>query len=60
MSGFSEKFNKVAKGVLAGAGIAIVGAALLPVITVSAPVVIAGGVIGGIIAAKNNNGPSNG
>jgi hypothetical protein len=52
---FSEKFNRVAKGALAGAGVAIVGAALLPVITVSAPVVITGGIIGAIIA--NKNGP---
>ncbi|MDI1227467.1 MAG: hypothetical protein PSY14_07275 [bacterium] len=49
----SSAFNRVAKGALAGAGIAIVGAAILPVVTVSAPVVIIGGVIGAWINSRN-------
>jgi hypothetical protein len=51
--GFSKKFNRAAKGALIGAGGAVVAAALLPVITVSVPVVAAGAVIGAIIAHKS-------
>jgi hypothetical protein len=51
---FSKKFNRVAKGAAAGAGIAVVGAALLPVITVSVPVIAVGAAVGAIIAHKNN------
>lgn len=53
-------FNKVAKGVAAGAGIAIVAAAILPVISVSLPVILIGGTIGGVVTYKKNQGPSNG
>ncbi|HYD19667.1 MAG TPA: hypothetical protein VEF76_14435 [Patescibacteria group bacterium] len=51
--GLSSKFNKVVKGALAGAGIAVVGAALLPVVTVSAPVIVTGAIIGGFINGRN-------
>jgi uncharacterized protein involved in cysteine biosynthesis len=50
--GFSKKFNRAAKGALIGAGTAVVAAALLPVVTVSVPVVAAGAVVGAIIAHK--------
>jgi hypothetical protein len=53
-------FNKVAKGVAKGAGIAVVAAAILPVITVSWPVVLIGAGIGGVHAYKKNKGPKNG
>lgn len=49
----SSAFNRVAKGALAGAGIAVVGAAILPVVTVSAPVVIAGAAIGAWLNSRN-------
>lgn len=48
----SSAFNRAAKGALAGAGIAIVGAAVLPVVTVSAPLVIVGGAIGAFINSR--------
>ncbi len=51
--GLSSKFNRAVKGMFAGAGIAIVGAAVLPVVTVSAPVVIAGAAIGAWINSRN-------
>lgn len=49
----SSAFNRAAKGFLAGAGIAVVGAAVLPVVTVSAPVVIVGGAIGAWLNSRN-------
>ncbi len=49
----SSAFNRVAKGALAGAGIAVVGAAILPVVTVSAPVVIIGAAVGAWINSRN-------
>ena len=52
--GLSSKFNKIAKGALAGAGVAFVAAALLPVITVSVPVLATGAVIGAIINGRKN------
>jgi hypothetical protein len=53
-------FNKVAKGVAKGAGIAFVAAAILPVVSVSWPVLLIGGGIGGAVAYKKNKGPKNG
>ena len=50
---FSKKFNRAAKGALIGAGTAVVAAALLPVITVSVPVVAVGAAVGAIIAHKS-------
>lgn len=49
----SDKFNKIAKGVLIGAGGAAAAAVVLPVLTVSGPLVIVGGIVGGLIA-KNS------
>ncbi len=55
------KLSKIFKGVAIGIGTAVIAAVALPVITVSAPVIIIGGVVGGIIAAKkDDNGPKNG
>ncbi len=51
---FSEKFNKVAKGAAFGAGAAIVGAAILPIVTVSAPVIAVGAAIGAWLGYKKD------
>ena len=52
----SSIFNaKVLKGCLLGMGGAAAAAVVLPVLTVSAPLVIAGGLVGGIIGLANKN-----
>jgi len=59
----SDIFNKkVAKGAAIGTGTAFVAAVLLPFIAVSAPVLIIGAGIGGVVAYKNQDkkGPKNG
>lgn len=47
--------SKIFNGAAIGAGSAVVAAAILPVITVSAPVIAIGAAIGGIVAYKKNN-----
>ncbi len=54
MSDLTEKFKKAAKYAAAGAGTAVVAAAVLPVITVSAPVVLLGAAVGGYLGFKND------
>lgn len=49
----SSAFNRAAKGALAGGVITIGAAALLPVVTVSAPLVIAGAAFGAWINSRN-------
>lgn len=44
--------NKAVKGALAGTGVAFLAAAALPVITVSAPVLATGAVIGAILNTR--------
>ena len=44
--------NKAVKGAAIGAGVAVVGAAALPVITVSVPVVAIGAAVGAYIGYK--------
>ena len=51
----SKKFNKVAKGAAVGAGVAIVAAAVLPIVTVSLPVIAVGAAIGGWLGFKKGN-----
>ena len=48
----SASAKKIGKGALAGAGIAIVTAAVLPVVTVSLPVVAVGAAAGAYINNK--------
>jgi hypothetical protein len=58
----SDIFNaKVLKGAAAGTGIAFLAAALLPVITVCAPVLLIGTAIGSAVAYNNKDdkGPKN-
>lgn len=52
-NGLSDKFKKAAKYAVYGAGIATGAAIILPVITVSAPVLGIGAVIGAWIGYKN-------
>lgn len=46
--------NKAVKGAAIGAGVAVVGAAVLPVVTVSVPVIAIGAAIGAYIGYKKD------